>query len=158
MKQLINIYVGNKIGNVCLDYSKIQKSPYCDSFKLLIDSEYKAVRIQEINTIFPNVKQIWFSNINLCTSILDEILVYLTNLSDNSAKRKVIQLENFNKSSEITVSMALSKYQSQFKQIKYDIAKGGGHDGWGEWLYINHETYDENDGCFDELLFTNVDE
>eukprot|EP01083_Nonionella_stella_P053195 140816_1 len=123
-QQLINVYFANK-KKLTINYAVLE-AKYPRLFDIICVKEYSWIRIDVLNAIFSDKKKgdyhlqyLDVININLCSRILDDILLnarifYPGNDSWN-LKQMVIRC---NKSSELNATKAASEYEAKFRHNK----------------------------------------
>eukprot|EP01084_Bolivina_argentea_P303272 523565_1 len=85
---------------------------------LFFNSESNWINIRMITKLFPNLNSLAVAGISLCSFMIDDIIKYWSN---NTSKLKRINILRLTKNSELSVSLAISKYKDDFKYLHDNV-------------------------------------
>eukprot|EP01084_Bolivina_argentea_P095757 172135_1 len=142
--KLINVYFENK-KQLTINYP-ILKQKYLGLFELICLKEYQWIRMQELNAIFPNIKDIEIVNIKLCSKVMNDIATNgkIFHGENNSWKLNRMKI-NAKKTSQLRVSEAIISFEKTFKCNKFSIyMKEINEDSKYDILEIKDKSYDKN--------------
>eukprot|EP01084_Bolivina_argentea_P254795 428421_1 len=115
-QKICKVFLENQ-RRVIIDYS-LWKKKYSFVYDKVCYSKCEWIDICMMNKLFPNLQHLTVRNVNLCSQILDDILVKLTDKSIRSIE--CIRIKP-NSQSELSLKEALSSYTETFAKINLFI-------------------------------------
>eukprot|EP01084_Bolivina_argentea_P268724 456531_1 len=113
---LISVYFANK-KRLTINYL-ILKVKYMHLFELICYKDYEWIKLDVLKAIFPNLKEIKVTNIELCSETMDNILQHIYMQSSWNLDKIVIKA---NIESKFTISEAVCIYERKFELVAMRI-------------------------------------